>query len=185
MPNIDLSKCWLTGAPPPKDPSAEDIETYGSLVAFQIHVCRFLREWLPLAPVFSQDKPGVLSYADKKTVEAEVNAALKSIGISLVVGLDSGTRNASLRNAITFNPFTFVINIAESPTTNRGANGSKMTASRCAEHVMLCLAGATLGNGSCDVKGFITGGEEGVYQTARVTLSTAYTIIPPASLLAE
>ncbi len=181
--NIDLSKCWTTGAQPPAAPDSADIETHGSLVAFQIHVVRFLTEWLPLAPVTGQDKPGACTYADKKTVASEVEKALKSIGVSMVVGLDSGTRNASLRNAVTFDPFTFVVNIAESPVTNRSAAGTGVTATRCAELAMLCLSGASLGNGCCSVKSFAVGGEQGSLQTAEVTFSTAYAIIPPASLL--
>lgn len=183
MPNIDLSKCWTTGAPPAAAPDAADIEVHGSLIAFQIHVVRFLTEWLPLAPVVSQAKPGAITYADKKTVASDVAAALRSIGISMVVGLDSGVRNAAFRNAVAFDPFSFVVNIAESPVTNRSASGTNITASRCAELVMLCLSGASLGNGCCAVKSFTTGGEQGAFQTAEVTFSTAYAIIPPASLL--
>jgi hypothetical protein len=185
MPNIDLTKCWLNAAPPPAAPDAADIEEHGSLIAFQIHVVRFLTEWLPLAPVVSQAKPGAITYADKKTVATDVTKALQSIGLSMVVGLDSGTRNSAMRHAVTFNPFSFVINIAESPITNRGSKGTGITASRCAEHVMLCLSGATLGNGSCDVKAFSTGGEEGILQTAQLTFSTAYAIVPSASLMSE
>lgn len=183
MRNIDLSKCWINGAPPPKDPDAADVNEHGSLIAFQIHVCRFLREWLPLAPVYAQKKPGVLSYADKQTVADEVNKALQTIGISMVVGLDTGTVKSAMKNAIVFSPFSFVVNIAESPLTNRGTNGSRITASRCAEHVLLCLAGASLGGGVCEIKGFEVDGVQGKLQTAKVTVSTSYTIIPQESLL--
>lgn len=183
MRNIDLSKCWLNGTPPPAAPSADDINEHGSLIAFQIHVCRFLTEWLPLAPVYAQKRIGVLSYADKKTVAAEVNHALRRIGLSMVVGLDTGTVKSGMRSAICFSPFSFVIHIAESPITNRGARGCKITASRCAENIMLCFAGAQLGNGVCEIKGFEVGGEEGKLQTAQVTVSTSFTIIPPESLL--
>lgn len=185
MPNLDLAKLWLNAAPPPAAPDAGDIEEHGSLIAFQIHVVRFLTEWLPLAPVVSQAKPGSITYADKKTVASETDNALKSIGISLVVGLESGIRTASLKNAVAFDPFTFVVNIAESPITNRGSKGTGITASRCAEHIMLCLSGASLGNGCCAVKSYSTGGELGALQTAEVSFSTAYAIIPPASLLAD
>lgn len=185
MATLNLSKCWTTGTPPPAQPDAADIAEHGSLIAFQIHACRWLREWLPLAPVVGQARPGVLTYADAKTIVSDTAAALKGIGISLVVGLDSGTRNASLRNAVSFSPFVFSVNIAENPVTNRGASGSGITAARCAELVMLCFAGGTLGNGSCDVRAFTVGGEEGTLQTAEITLVTAYAITPPADLLAE
>lgn len=185
MPNIDLTKCWLNGAPPSASPLADDINEHGSLIAFQIHACRFLTEWLPLAPLYAQKRIGVLSYADKKTVAAEVNHALRRIGLSMVVGLDAGTIKSAMRGAVCFSPFSFVVNIAESPITNRGASGCKITASRCAENVMLCFAGAQLGNGVCEIKGFEVGGEEGKLQTAQVTVSTSFTIIPPDSLLAD
>lgn len=183
MPNLDLSKIWTTGAPPPAAPDASDVLVYGSLVAFQIHVCLFLRGFLPLAPVAAQAKPGAITYADKKTVVSDVEKALQSIGLSMVVGLDSGTRSSAMRHAVTFDPFSFVINIAESPVTNRGASGTGITASRCAELAMLCLSGASLGNGCCSVKSFTVGSEQGSLQTAEVSFSTAYAIIPPASLL--
>ena len=183
--NLDLSKIWLTGAPPPAAPDSANIEEHGSLVAFQIHVVRFLTEFLPLAPVTGQAKPGACTYADKKTVESDVAKALQAIGISMVVGLDSGTRNAAMRNSVSFDPFSFVVNIAEAPITNRGSSGTGITATRCAELVMLCLSGASLGNGSCAVKSFSADGEQGALQTAEVTFSTAYIIAPPASMLAE
>lgn len=185
MANLDLSKIWLNGAPPSAAPSADDINEHGSLIAFQIHVCRFLREFLPLAPVVNQSRPGACTYADKKTVASEVAAALKGLGISMVVGLDSGTRNAAMRNSVSFDPFSFVVNIAEAPVTNRGSSGTGITATRCAELVMLCLSGASLGNGSCAVKSFSADGEQGALQTAEVTFSTAYIIAPPASMLAD
>ncbi len=185
MATLDLAKLWLNAAPPPRAPEATDIETHGSLIAFQIHVVRFLTEWLPLAPVISQKRPGSCTYADKHTVASDVIAALKAIGISMVVGLDSGTRNASMLNAVSFDPFSFVVNIAESPLTNRGKTGTGITATRCAELVMLCLSGASIGNGCCAVKSFTAGGEQGALQTAEVTFSTAYIIAPPASLLAD
>ena len=185
MATLDLAKLWLNAAPPPKSPDATDIETYGSLIAFQILVCRWLTEFLPLAPIISQKRPGACTYADKHTVASDVSAALKGIGISMVVGLDSGTRNASTRNAVSFDPFSFVVNIAEAPLTNRGKTGTGITATRCAELVMLCQSGASLGNGCCAVKSFTAGGEQGALQTAEVTFSTAYIIAPPASMLAE
>lgn len=185
MANLDLAKCWTTGTPPPAQPDAADVSLHGALVAFQMHVCRFLREWLPLAPVVAQGKPGAITFADKKTIASDVEASLRSIGISLVVGLDTGTRAAAALHAIAFDPFTFVINIAESPVTNRGEKGTGITASRAAELVMLCLSGVRLGNGVSAVKSFSVGGEEGSLQTAEVTFQTSYTITPPASLLAD
>lgn len=183
--NLDLTKCWIAGAPPDAQPSAEDIAALGALVAFQAHVCTFLRAWLPLAHVVAQAKPGAISYADKKTVAAEVERSLRSIGLSIVVGLDAGTRNTAALHAVAFDPFTFSVSIAESPVTNRGASGTGISASRCAELVMLCLSGVRLGNGISAVKSFAVGGEEGTLQTAEITFQTAYTISPPASLLAD
>lgn len=185
MANLDLAKIWINGAPPPAAPATDDINEHGSLIAFQIHVCRFLREFIPLAPIINQTRPGACTYADKKTVASDVAAALKGIGISMVVGLDSGTRNAALRNSVSFDPFAFVVNIAEAPVTNRGSSGTGITATRCAELVMLCLSGASLGNGCCAVKSFSADGEQGALQTAEVTFSTAYIIAPPASMLAD
>jgi hypothetical protein len=182
--NVDLSKCWLAGAQPDALPTAEEVSEHGALVAFQMRVVAFLSAWLPLAPVCGQSRPYAVTYADKKTVAAEVTKALKSLGISLVVGLDSGTRSSASLYSVAFDPFSFVVSIAESPVTNRGPSGSGITASRCAELVMLCLSGVRLGNGACAVKSFQVGGEEGALQTAEVTFQTAYVISPPASLLA-
>lgn len=185
MPNIDPSKIWTSGAAPAAMPPDADIAEHGSLVAFQIHVVRFLAEFLPLAPVTGQAKPGACTYADKKTVAAEVERSLRSIGLSIVVGLDAGTRNTAALHAVAFDPFSFSVSIAESPVTNRGASGTGISASRCAELVMLCLSGVRLGNGISAVKSFAVGGEEGTLQTAEITFQTAYTISPPASLLAD
>ena len=184
MATIDLSKCWTTGSPPQPAPYAEDIATHGALIAFQMHVVRFINAWLPLAPVGNQTK-NAITYADKKTVISDVTNSLRSIGISLVIGLDSGIRNSAMRNAVSFDPFTFSVRIAESPVTNRGPRGTGITATHCAELVMLCFAGASLGSGCCSVKSFATGGEEGTLQTADVTFATSYIITPPASLMTE
>jgi len=102
-----------------------------------------------------------------------------------VVGLESGTRKSAMRHAVALDPFTFAVNVAESPVTNRGASGSGITASRCAEIVILCMSGARLGNGVCALSSFTVGGEEGSLQTAELTFATSYTITPPASWLAE
>jgi len=185
MANLDLSTCWVSGTPPSAMPSDDLIETHGSLVAFQIQAVAFLSAWLPLAPIIAQGRPGAITYADAKTVVAETLAALKSIGISLVVGLDAGERKSALLHGVLLDPFRFSVNIAESPITNRGASGSGITASRCAEHVMLCLSGSRLGNGVCAVRSFTVGGEQGTLQTAEVTFTTAYTITLPATMLAQ
>ena len=182
---LDPSKIWLTGAPPPALPAAADIEAHGSLVAFQIHVRDVLRAFLPLAPVTAQPKPGACTYADKRTVASEVESALRSIGISMVVALDAGTRKSAAPHAVCLDPFTFAVAIAENPVTNRGASGTGVTASRAAELAMICLSGLPLGNGVCAVQSYTLGGEEGQLQTAEVTFQTAYTITPPASMLAE
>lgn len=185
MANIDLTKCWTTGAPPQAMPLEEDITKYGSLIAFQKHAIRFIEQWLPLAPIVNQDRANVITYADKKTVVSDVSKTLQTIGLSMVVGLESAKKTSALIHAITFDPFTFAVNIAENPITNRGSRGSGMTASAVAENVMMCFAGTLLGNKSCSIVSFVTGGEEGTLQTAEVKISTAYTIMPPASLLAE
>ena len=65
MPNIDLTKCWINGAPPQAAPLQTDISEHGSLIAFQLHAVRFLESWLPLAPIIAQNKKAI-TYADKK-----------------------------------------------------------------------------------------------------------------------
>ncbi len=185
MANLDLSKCWISGAPPDPAPDAAEAAEHGALVAFQLHVVRWLNAWLPLAPVAAQAKPGAITYADKRSVVSEVENSLRSVGISLVVGLDRGTRKSAMRNAVLFDPFVFSVSIAENPLTNRSSRGSGLTASQAAELVMLCFSGGRLGSGSCEVIAFSTGGEEGSLQTADVTLQTAYLITPPESLLAD
>jgi len=185
MPNIDLTKCWITGAPPQAAPLEADINEHGSLIAFQMHAVRFIEAWLPLAPVINQTRSNIVTYADKKTVISDVAKTLRSIGLSMVVGLENGTRKSAMIHAVAFDPFTFVVNIAENPVTNRSSRGSGITASAVAEQVMFCFAGAQLGNGSCSIRSFVTGGEEGTLQTAEVKISTAYTIMPSASLMTE
>lgn len=88
-------------------------------------------------------------------------------------------------HAVALDPFGFTVDIAESPVTNRGPSGTGITASLAAELVMLCLSGLRLGNGVCAVRSYSLGGEEGTLQTAEVTFTTAYTITPPASMLAD
>lgn len=184
MANLDPSKIWTSGAAPAAMPPDADIAEHGSLVAFQIHVCGILASFLPLAPVIAQRKPGALTWADKKTVASDVAAALKSIGLGIVVSLDAGTRKSSMLHAVALDPFGFTVDIAESPVSNRGPSGTGITASLAAELVMLCLSGLRLGNGVCAVRSYSLGGEEGTLQTAEVTFTTAYTITPPASMLA-
>lgn len=182
---IDPNKCWTTGAPPQPAPYDDDIAEHGSLLAFQIHVCRILAAWLPLAPIANQRRAGAITYADKKTVLSDVVTSLRSIGVSMVITLESGKRNSSLLHSVTFDPITYGVRIAEAPKTNRGPTGTNMSATAVAEQVMLCLSGLRLANGLSKLDSFIMGGEEGDLQTAELTFSTAYAITPPASLLTE
>lgn len=183
--NIDLTKCWLNAAPPSPLPTAAELAEFGALVAFQIVAVRFLSEWLPLAAVAGQAKPGAITYADKKTVASETVAALRSVGISLVVALDSGTRSSAAPHAVYLDPFRFAVRVAESPVTNRGSKGSGVTASRAAELAMLCFSGQRIGNGVASLVSFSVDGEEGTLQTADVVLQTSYLIPTPAELLAD
>jgi hypothetical protein len=181
---IDPAKCWQDGAPPAPLPTAGELAEHGALVAFQLVCVRFLRAWLPLAPVAAQRKPGAITYADKRTVAGETNDALRGIGLSMVVSLDSGTRNSATLHSLKLDPLRFAVSVAEAPATNRGAGGTGVTASRAAELAMLCFSGVRIGNGVASVVAFEVGGEEGALQTADVTLQTAYLVPTPASLLA-
>ena len=180
---IDPKKCWREGAAPDPLPTDAELAEHGALVGFQIVAVRFLTEWLPLDPVVKQRKPGTIIYADAKTVAAEVQKSLTAIGLSMVVGLDSGTRNSATLHSVKLDPFRFSVSIAESPITNRGERGTGITASCAAELAMLCFSGARVGNGTASVVAFSTGGELGNLQTADITLQTTYLIPTPANLL--
>jgi hypothetical protein len=170
---------WANGAPPPREPPADDVGRYGSLVAFQRHVCTILRAWLPLAPVATQNRPETISYADAATIESNIQKALSGLGISIMVDLDQATKKSAMRNALMFQPFAFTVSIVEHPITNRSASGSKMPCKLVAEHVALCLEGTPLGNGQCDVTGIQHLTDKEGLQHSIVNVSTAYLIQLP------
>ena len=180
---IDPTKCWREGTQPDPLPTDEELAAHGALIGFQLVAVRFLNAWLPLDPIVKQRKPGAITYADKKTIFSEVNETLRAIGLSMIVGLDSGIRNSATLHSIKLDPFRFVISIAENPITNRSARGTNITASRAAELAMLCFSGARIGNGVASVTAFQTDGEEGALQTAEVTLQPSYLIPTPQELL--
>jgi len=182
---LDLTKCWKDGRAPDPKLDADDIEREGALIAFQKKVCAVLVEWLPLAPVFAQNKPGVLVYEDKRTVASEVATALQAVGISMVVGLKSAVRSSGLKNAITFSPLTFTVSIAEAPITNRGQRGTGITCTRCAELVILALSGLTLANGVVQLSNVSSGGDDGDLQMLTLAFNCALVVTPPENLLME
>jgi hypothetical protein len=170
---------WANGAPPPREPPADDVGLYGSLVAFQRHVCTILRAWLPLAPVAAQNRPETITYADAATIEANIQKALSGLGISIMVDLEQATKKSAMRNALMLQPFGFTISIIEHPITNRSASGSKMPCKLVAEHVALCLEGTPLGNGQCDVQGIQYLTDKDGLQHSVVNVTTAYLIKLP------
>jgi hypothetical protein len=111
---MTIADFWVDGAPPAKQPSDDDVATLGALVAFQAHVCTFLRAWNPLGAISAQARPYAITYADHATIEANIAKSMQSIGISLLVDLTTATKKSAMRNACLFQPFGFQISIIES-----------------------------------------------------------------------
>jgi hypothetical protein len=176
---MSVADFWANGTPPPKEPPADDVASYGALIAFERHVCTLLRAWLPLAPVVGQNRPETITYADAATIEATTQKALQGIGISIQVDLSQATKKSAMRNALMFQPFSFIVSILEHPVTNRSANGSKLPCKLVAEHIALCLEGTPLGNGQCDVVGIQHLTDKDNLQHSIVHVNTAYLIQLP------
>ncbi len=165
---------WLNGAPPPAVPDADEVRQHGAFVAFERHVCRWLREWLPLAPLVNQDREYTITYADAATIEQQVADALQAVGISLVVDLETAVKKSSAKQALVFNPFNFLITVSEAPTANRDteAGGSGLTCKRCADLIALALEGMPIGNGCASLKGIAFPSQGDGEQNAVITFST-------------
>jgi hypothetical protein len=176
---MTIADFWVDGVPPAKQPTDDAIATLGALVAFQAHVCTFLRSWTPLGAIPAQSRPYAITYADHATIEANIAKSMQSIGISLLVDLTTATKKSAMRNACCFQPFGFQISIIESPTLNRSANGTKLPCKHVAEQVALCLEGAALGNGQCDLKGLQFPTDDIGLQKAVVSFETALVVTLP------
>jgi len=176
---MTIADFWVDGVPPAAQPSADDVATLGALVAFQAHVCTFLRSWNPLGAISAQARPYAITYADHATIEANIAKSMQSIGISLLVDLTTATKKSAMRNACCFQPFGFQVSIIESPTLNRSASGTRLPCKRVAEQVALCLEGTALGNGQCDLKGIQFPTDDIGLQKALVSFETALVITLP------
>jgi hypothetical protein len=173
---MTIADFWVDAAPPAAQPTADDVATLGALVAFQAHVCTFLRSWNPLGAISAQSRPYAITYADHATVAANTAKSMQSIGISLLVDLTQATKKSAMRNACLFQPFGFQVSIVEHPILNRSANGTKLPCKLVAEQVALCLEGAALGNGQCDLKGIQFPTDDDGLQKALVSFETTYLI---------
>ena len=173
---MTIADFWVDGTPPAAQPTEDDVVTMGALVAFQAHVCTFLRSWNPLGAISAQSRPYAITYADHATIEANISKSMQAIGISLLVDLTQATKKSAMRNACLFQPFGFQISIIEHPIVNRTAQGTKLPCKLVAEQVALCLEGAALGNGQCDLKGIQFPTDDVGLQKALVSFETAYLI---------
>ncbi len=168
---------WLNGEPPPAVPSDEELREYGAFVAFERLVCRWLLEWLPLAPIVNQEnRPNIITYADDATIESQVSDALTGIGLSIVVDLETAVKRSAMKQAFSFNPFNFMITISEAPTTNRdtAGGGSGITAKRAADLIAHAFEGMPIGNGCASLKGISFPDVGDSLQNAVLVFSTSY-----------
>jgi hypothetical protein len=165
---------WLNGAPPPALPSLAELIEYGDLVAFERVVCQWLTEWKPLAALFAQDRPNIVTYADHATLDDVVNAALSAVGMYIVADLENAVKKSSMKQAFVFNPFNFMVTVTENPLLNRdtASGGTGMTCKRCASLIAKAFEGMTIGNGCASLKGITFPSVGDGQQNAVVTFST-------------
>lgn len=165
---------WLNGSAPAPLPSLADVKEYGAFVSFERHVCQWLREWKPLAALVAQQRDYVITYADHATIEQQVADALASVGMYLVVDLESAGKKSSMKQAFVFNPFNFMVTVSESPISNRdtASGGTGLTCKRCADLVALAFEGMNIGNGCASLKGVTFPSVGDGMQNAVVTFST-------------
>lgn len=176
---MKIADYWQDGAPPAATPTDDEIATLGNLVAFQAHVCKFLRCWLPLSAISAQSRPYAITYADHATVETNIAKSMQSIGISLLVDLDTASKKSAMRNACVLQPFGFFVSIIENPILNRSASGTQLPCKLVAEHIALCLEGAALANGQADLTGIQYITDDAGLQKARVSFNTALILTLP------
>jgi hypothetical protein len=171
---------------PARELSAEAVAESGHLVALQRKVVDILSAFTPLDKIQMQSKPGAITYEDAATVRRDVERALAAVGISIVVGIKSGTRGSATRHACHLSPLGFTVSVGENTVTNRSARGSGVTCSRACEQVMLALSGLPLANGVCAFTGFLSFSEdEDGNQTSVLSFDTALSITLPAAYLKE
>lgn len=170
---------WKNSTVPDARPSIAWLREHGSLVAFERMVAElWLPNWLPLAPVFAQDRPNICTYADHGTVDQIATDALQSVGMYIVVDLEQAIKKSAVKQALVFNPFTFLITITEVPVQNRDAasGGTGMSCKQVADAVALAFEGLPIGNGCASLKGITFPSLGDDRQNAVVTLSTSYTV---------
>lgn len=174
---INPADLWLNGAPPPPQPTVEEIKEFGAFVAFERLVCRWLNEWQPLAPIVNQEnRPNIITYADAATIESQVTDALIGVGLSIVVDLETAVKKSAMKQAFSFNPFNFMITVQEAPATNRdvAGGGSGITAKRAADLIAHAFEGMPIGNGCASLQGISFPAVGSDQQNAVLVFSTAY-----------
>ena len=114
------------------------VRTEGTLVAIQRHTETLLRS----LPEFS----GCAVYIeDSKTIEDDLNNALASVAMSLLVTLgDAQSKPGGHPGAVVLDGLEVIVTIIERPTLNRGTGGSGVTANRAREIVAKELKGVRL-----------------------------------------
>ena len=177
---IDTSQLWRGGTEPDGTLSEDELAKHGAFVALLRKVVEILRAFQPLSPVDWQSKPGAITHEDAGSILADTEDALRGIGISIVIGLGSGTRQSALKHGAAISPFSFTVSIAEDPVTNRTQRASQITCSAAAELVIIALSGIRLANGTCAFAGFQSlGTESDGLQVTTLTFETALEITLP------
>lgn len=175
----DPATLWKNAAVPAARPSLEWLREHGSLVAFERMVAElWLPNWLPLAPLFAQDRENVCTYADAGSVEQITTDALERVGIYLVVDLEQAVKKSSSKQAFVYNPFTFLVTITEVPIQNRetAAGGTGMSCKQVADAVALAFEGMQIGNGTASLKGLTFPSLGDDRQNAVVTFQTSLVV---------
>jgi len=136
---------WLNDQSPDGTLAADDISRFGVIAACQAKIAAMLPLWSALAPL--ADKPHCITWKDKGTVADDVNQAMKTLGLSIMVIFRGGSRKSAYKNAVMLNPAKFEISILEMPKLNRGATGTKISATQVMAEIVKALAGQRLANG--------------------------------------
>jgi hypothetical protein len=165
---------WLNGVPPAAVATEAKLKELGAFVAFEDLVCTWLASFLPLAPIFAQERPNICTYADHATMEQITTDAIQAVGMYIVVDLESAAKKSSCKQALVLSPFNFLVTITESPLLNRdvAAGGTGMSCKRVADMVALAFEGMPIGNGCASLKGVTFPSAGDGQQNAVVTFST-------------
>ena len=135
---------WVNNKPPSGILDAADIAKFGPVAAAQIRLAAILGCWGALQPIASR-----VTWQDRGTLDADVDDAMKLIGISVMIIAKGGMPKSAMQNAVIWNPCRFILSILEDPKVNRSEGGSGLTATFVAAEICKALAGQRLAQGQC------------------------------------